>query len=153
MPHQVDRTKTARQNFIDLVNTGSTFTFTGTEFTEPTGVEEYTGDPEVSNTQVTLEAVSGSGFVGTKTVHYRRLAPGATRTAAALEYNITEEDTLTTLKEMICVEHNLISSEISLVGDLPTTIGQTTEINVFYDPFSYVYTGGTISVDVTLIAP
>lgn len=150
MPHQIDRTKTARQNFIDLVNTGSTFPFTGTEFTESGNPEPYTDNPGVSNTQVTLEAVSGSGFIGTKTVHYRRLTPGATRTAAALDFVISESDTLTTLKEMICVEHNLVSSEINLVGDLPTVADTPVDIDVFYNPYSLLYVGGVITVSVTL---
>lgn len=154
MPHQVDRSKTDRQNFIDLLNTGATYTFTGTEFTEPAGPEPYT-DTEfnISNTQITLEATPNSGFVGTKTVHYRRLAAGATRTAASLDFNITEEDTLETLKEMICAEHNLISAEVNLVGDLPTELGTPVEINVFLDPYSYTYVGGTFAVNVTLVAP
>jgi hypothetical protein len=152
MPHQIDRTKTARQNFIDLVNTGSTFTFTGTEFTESGNPEPFSDNPEVSNTEVILEAVSGSGFIGTKTVHYRRLTPGATRTAAALDFDISESDTLETLKEMVCAEHNLVSSEINLVGDLPTEVDEPVEISVFYNPYSLLYVGGVINVNVTLTA-
>jgi hypothetical protein len=151
MPHQIDRTKTARQNFIDLVNTGSDYVFVGTEFTESGSPELYTGQPEVSNTQITLESTPNSGFVGTKTVYYRRLDAGNTRTAAALDFDITETDDLASLKNLICIEHNLVASEVNIVGDLPTEVDETTVINVFLDPFSLLYTGGTFEVNVTLV--
>jgi hypothetical protein len=151
MPHQIDRTKTARQNFIDLVNTGSDYVFVGTEFTESGNPELYTGQPGVSNTQITLESTPNSGFVGTKTVYYRRLDAGNTRTAAALDYDITEADDLASLKNLICIEHNLVASEVNLVGDLPTEFDETTVINVFLDPFSLLYAGGTFEVNVTLV--
>jgi hypothetical protein len=151
MPHQIDRTKTARQNFIDLVNTGSNYVFVGTEFTESGNPEPYTEQPEVSNTQITLESTPNSGFVGTKTVYYRRLTAGNTRTAAALDYDITEADDLDSLKELVCIEHNLVSSEVTIVGDLPTEFGETTIVNIFLIGYSLLYVGGTFEVNVTLV--
>lgn len=150
MPFQIDRAKTARENFVDLVNTGSTYVFTGTEFEENGVPEVYVGDPGVSNTEITLDAVEGSGFIGVKTVYYRRLAPGATRTAAALEFDIIDTDTLTTLKEMICEEHNLVSSEVTLTGVLPTVVDESELIQVVFNANSLLYTAGQFEVTVTL---
>ena len=33
MPFQIDRNKSARENLVDLINTGSSYLFTGDEFT------------------------------------------------------------------------------------------------------------------------
>jgi hypothetical protein len=153
MPHQIDRTKSPLQNIIDLVNTGSTHTFTGSEFYEIStqNVQPYTEEPGIVNTQLELIAAEGSGFTGSKIIRYRRLEPGNTRIAATIDYEITPEDDLVSLKEKICIEHNLISSDVNLDGNPPEVIGQTTQMSIFFPEFSLIYLTGNLLINVTLV--
>jgi hypothetical protein len=151
MPHQIDRAKTAAQNLLELVNTGSTYPFMGTEFTNGNPSVYTPESPDTSNTEITLTAVSGSGFTGTKTVRYRRLEMGQTKTAAATEFSVTDEDDIDSIKAQIAIEHNLVLSEFNLVGDLPIPGGADTNCTLQAVSNSVLYFGesGTI----TLLAP
>jgi hypothetical protein len=153
MPHQIDRTKSSYQNLIDLINTGSTYTFTGSEFYEISSqnVQPYTEEPGIVNTQLELIAASGSGFTGSKFIRYNRLGPGNTRFGASLDYEITSEDDYISLKEKICVEHNLISNEVNLDGNLPEVVGQTVQMSIFFPEFSFIYVTGSMFINVTLV--
>lgn len=146
---QIDRTKTSNANLIALLNTGSSFAFTGSEFTVGApSAQTPTDGSENTNSQVTLTAVNGSGFTGTKTIRYRRLALGATKPGAKTNYNITGADTLATIKTAIALEHNLIESDFNVAGTIPAqgagpaTFAMTAAAN------SVLYTG-TYNVTVT----
>lgn len=152
MPHLIDRAKTPYQNLIDLINTGSNYAFDGTEFLEISTITPYNDEFDISNTEITLSASPNSGFEGEKTIRYRRLAPGATKVAALLDYEITSQDDFESLKEIICAEHNLISSEINLIGNLPEVVGVPVQVGVFFPEWSLVYLTGTMTVNVTLVA-
>lgn len=144
MGQQIDRTKTAEQNMLALINTGSTFQFTGTEFTYGLPSSQTPADPqENTNSQVTLTAVAGSGFTGTQTVRYRRLALGATRPGALTSYTITGSDDINTLKAAIALEHNLVPDQFSLTGTLPTTSGEQQTFTLTAIANSLLYTGST----------
>jgi hypothetical protein len=153
MPHQIDRTKSGYQNLIDLLNTGSTHPFTGDEFFEISAqnVQPYTDEPGVVNTQVELIAAPGSGFTGSKFIRYNRLEPGSTRFGASLDYEITPEDDDASLKEKICIEHNLVFNEVSVNGQIPEVVGSTTQMSVFFPEFSLLYVTGSMSINVTLV--
>jgi hypothetical protein len=153
MPHQIDRTKSSYQNFIDLVNTGSTHTFTGDEFFEIStqNVQPYTEEPGIVNTQAELIAAPGSGFTGSKFIRYNRLEPGNTRFGASLDYEITSEDNDASLKEKICVEHNLIFNEVSVDGQIPEIVGDTSQMTVVFPEFSLIYIAGSMLINVTLV--
>lgn len=151
MPQQINRAKTARENLIDLINTGSTYTFAGTEFTEGAPAAYVPTEPDTSNTEVILTAVEGSGFVGTKSIKYRRLALGATRPGARVNYEIDGEDDLASLKEAIAQEHNLVSSDFDLTGDLPAQGDPAEEFTLTAVAGSVLYTGSTV-VNVTFPA-
>ena len=153
MPFQIDRTKSGYQNLIDLVNTGSTHVFTGGEFFEISSqnVQPYTEEPGVVNTQVELIAATDSGFTGSKFIRYNRLEPGNTRFGASLNFEITPEDDEASLKEKVCVEHNLIFNEVSINGQIPEVVGATTQMSVFFPEFSLVYITGSLPINVTLV--
>lgn len=153
MPHQIDRTKSPLQNIIDLVNTGSTHTFTGSEFYEIStqNVQPYTEEPGIVNTQLELIAATGSGFTGSKIIRYRRLEPGNTRVGAALDYELVVGEELSALKERICAEHNVIFNEVNLDGNPPEVVGQTTQMSIFFAEFSLIYLTGSLFVNVTLV--
>jgi hypothetical protein len=119
MPHQIDRVKTADENLIDLINTASTYTFEGTEFTHGNPTEYVPESPDTSNTQILLTSVPGSGITGTKTVRYRRLEMGETKTGASTTFTVEDGDDRTSLEQKIAVEHNLVIGEFALVGDIP----------------------------------
>jgi len=150
MPQQVDRAKSAQQNLIDLINTGSTYVFTGSEFTIGTPTTYIPTAPETSNTELLLSAIPGSGFIGSEAIRYRRLALGATRPGAKLQYTIAAEDTLETLKESIAQEHNLVSSEFDLQGQWPVQGGSASEFTLTAVTGSLLYTG---SITVSVIFP
>jgi hypothetical protein len=119
MPHQIDRAKTARQNLIDLINTVTTYTFDGTEFTNGDPSDYTPESPDTSNTQITLTAVSESGFTGTKSIKYRRLELGHTKTGAETTFTVEDGDDRDSLEAKIAIEHNLVLGEFSLSGTIP----------------------------------
>ena len=150
MPQQINRVKSAQQNLVDLINTGSTYVFTGSEFTIGAPANYVPTAPETSNTELLLSAVAGSGFVGFKSIKYRRLALGATRPGARLQYNVGAEDTLETLKEAIAQEHNLVSSDFDLQGQWPIQGGAAAEFTLTAIPDSLLYTG---AINVSVVFP
>lgn len=119
MPYQIDRAKTARQNLIDLINTVTTYTFTGTEFTNGDPSVYTPESPDTSNTQITLTAASESGFTGTKNIKYRRLELGHTKTGASATFTVEDGDDRSSLETKIAIEHNLVIGQFSLVGTIP----------------------------------
>lgn len=151
MSFQIDRTKTAQLNMLGLINSGSTYAFTGSEFTYGAPSAQTPADgQEDTNSQVTVTAVEDSGFTGTKTVRYRRLALGQTRPGARQNYVITTGDTLASLKEQIATEHNLILDQFDLTGTLPDDDADpaaTMTLTAVAD--SLVYLPGTHTVSVT----
>jgi len=148
---QIDRTKTAAANLIALLNTASTFAFTGSEYTIGAPSAQTPADgQENTNSQVTLTAVDGSGFTGTKTIRYRRLALGATKPGAKTNYNITGADTLATIKSAIAVEHNLVESDFDLAGTIPAQGAGPATFTLTAVADSVLYTG---TLDVTVTYP
>lgn len=146
---QIDRTKTANANMLALILTASTFQFAGTEFTIGNPSAQTPADPqEPTNSQVTLTAVNGSGFTGTKTLRYARLALGQTRPGAKTAYTIGASDTLATLKSAIAVEHNLVESEFDLTGTLPAQGAPAQTFTLTANANSLLYIGNT-TVQVT----
>lgn len=117
---QIDRTKTAQANILALILTASSYAWAGTEFTIGDASAQTPADPqEHTNSQITLTAVDGSGFTGTKTLRYARLELGHTRPGAKTAYQIGSSDTQATLKTAIAVEHNLVESDFDIAGSLP----------------------------------
>lgn len=146
---QIDRSKTADQNILALILTASSFAFTGSEFTVgPASAQTPVDTQEHTNSQITLTAVDGSGFTGTKTLRYARLVMGQTRPGAKVAYTITGSDTLTTLKEAIAVEHNLVDSDFDITGTLPAQGAPAQQFAVTATGTSKLYTG-TFNVSVT----
>lgn len=118
---QINRTLTAAANMLALVNSGSSYQFVGTEFTFGAASAQTPADSqENTNSQVTLTANEETGFIGTKTVRYRRLELGHTRPGAATTYNVGASDTPATLKSAIAAQHNLVESEFDVSGTWPT---------------------------------
>lgn len=146
---QIDRSKTADQNILALILTASTYAWTGSEFTVGPAVSQTPADPqEKSNSQITMTAVDGSGFTGTKTLRYARLALGATRPGAKVAYQIGASDTQATLKAAIAVEHNLVLSDFDIAGSLPAQGAPAETFTVTATATSKLYTG-TFNVTVT----
>jgi hypothetical protein len=146
---QIDRTKTSLANLVALLNTGSTYAFTGSEYTVGApSAQTPVDNTENTNSQVTLTAVDGSGFTGTKTVRYRRLAMGATKPGAATAYNVTGADTLATIKTAIAVQHNLIETDFDITGTIPAQGAGPNTFAVAASANSVLYFG-TFNVTVT----
>lgn len=146
---QIDRLKTADANILALILTASSYAFTGSEFTVGPASSQTPVDPmETTNSQITLTAVDGSGFTGTKTLRYARLALGATRPGAKVAYQIGGSDTNATLKTAIAVEHNLVESDFDIAGTLPLQGAAAQVFAVTAIAASKLYTG-TFNVSVT----
>ena len=119
MPYQINRNLSAEQNLIGLINASADYSFTGSEFTRG-APQVYTPEsPDTSNTQITLTAVQGSGFKGTKTVRYRRLALGNTVTAATRTFEVSSSDNQASVEQMIAEVHNLVLGQFYLSGSIP----------------------------------
>jgi hypothetical protein len=149
MGHRIDRTKTALQNFVDLINTVTMYQLTGTEFTysEPT---EYTPEePDTSNTQILLTATSESGFTGTKAVQYKRLGLGQTKIGSSFTFTVEEGDDRDSVEEKIAIAHNLVLGEFSLVGSIPSPGDTNDSCTLEAASNSLLYFG---TCDITLIS-
>lgn len=149
MAFPIDRTLSAKQNFVNLINTvilvdSSTGALTVDDVTLSNVVSYTPSDAsENTNTQITVTANTDSGFTGTTTLRYLRLTLGQTVVGARTQFSITSSDTTTTLLESISQEHNLLTSQVTLSGSLPTTSGASTTMTVtavadgaFYVPAS-----------------
>lgn len=119
MGHPIDRSKTAFQNFVDLINTVTNYELTGTEFTNGEPTEYIPEEPDTSNTQITLTAVPSSGFTGTTTVRYSRLALGQTKIGASTTFALTGNPSRSAVEQLIAQAHNLVLDEFSLSGSIP----------------------------------
>ena len=151
---QIDRAKTAEANMLALILTASTYAFAGTEFTVgPASSQTPTDGAEQTNSQVTLTAVDGSGFTGTKTLRYARLVLGQTRPGAKVAYVISGSDTNATLKTAIAVEHNLVETDFDITGTLPAQGDPDATFAVTAAAASKLYvTGSTFNVTVSFPA-
>lgn len=139
---QIDRTKTANQNILALILTASSYAWAGTEFTIGAASAQTPADPqEKSNSQLTLTAIDGSGFTGTKTLRYARLELGHTRPGAKTTYVIGNSDTNATLKSAIAVEHNLVESDFDIAGSLPAAGAPDASFTVTAAANSHLYFG------------
>jgi hypothetical protein len=146
---QINRTLTAAANMLALVNSGSSYQFSGTEFTfGPASAQTPSNGAEQTNSQVTLTADEQTGFIGTKTVRYRRLSLGATRPGAAVSYTVGGADTPATLKAAIAAQHNLVESEFNLSGTWPTQGAGANTFTLTAVAGSLLYVG-SITVQVT----
>lgn len=146
---QIDRSKTAEQNILALILTAATFAFNGSEFTVgPASAQTPTDPQELTNSQLTLTAIDGSGFTGTKTLRYARLELGHTRPGAKTSYQIGASDTNATLKTAIAVEHNLVESDFDIAGTLPAQ-GAGAQVFVVTAAANSKLYFGTFNVNVT----
>lgn len=143
MPFQVNRALTAQANMAGLANTGSTYAFTaGTEITFGNPVTQTPSDPqENTNSEVVISAVANSGFTGTKTIRYRRLALGLTHPGAQQLYQITGADTLATIKAAVALAHNLIEAEFTFTGTIPAQGNPANTFTLTSVATSLIYTG------------
>jgi hypothetical protein len=123
--HQINRTKTAKQNMVDLINTEANYVFSGNEFTF-SSPQAYSQESEISNTQVTLTSVPEYGFIGTKTIKYRRLELGHTFIGATTTFHVTASDNQASIEHRIAAEHNLVFGEFYLSGSIPSEGDQDT---------------------------
>lgn len=149
MPFQIDNTLSRQENMLALVNTVTTYELTGDEFEFGNPTTYVPSGEDTSNTQVTLTSVPGEGFTGDITLYYRRLEIGNTKTAAATEFQMEIDDDVDSVKEKIALEHNLVVSEIDLVGDLPTPGGSNEVVTIEAITNSLLYYG---SQSITLLA-
>lgn len=142
--YQIDNTKTAAQNLIGLINSGSTVVFTGTEFTVSPPTPFVPTEPgEVTNTQITLEATEGSGYMGTQSPRYVRLTVGDTRPGAFSTWVVDSAKTREELIDDILENHKLVESEIEftgLEGGMPPA-GETDTLTATAKAGSYLYIG------------
>jgi hypothetical protein len=149
--YQINPAKTGLQNLVDLMNQTAQVQFQGNEFT-PGAPTVYTPTDvgDTRNTNVHLTAIAGQGFKGNTDVQFWRLAIGHTRAGARTSYNITDADTLLTIKAAILASHNLATSDVVITGTKPTA-GNTSTWHIAAITDSYLYTG-TLDVTVTNIS-
>lgn len=138
----VDRTLTAQANWLALFNSANTHVFDGSEFTLGLPLAHAPDDPqEPTNTQITITAVPDTEFTGSKTLRYQRLTLGYTRAGSTQNYSLTSGMTQQAMINTIMADHNLVPSEITIDGTLPTTPGGTAVWTLTANPNSLLYTG------------
>lgn len=115
--YQIDPTKTAAQNLLGMINSGSSVVFTGAEYDITPPSAQTPADPlEDTNTQFTMTAKEGSGYMDAVTPRYKRLTVGDTRPGAFLTWLVTSAKTRAQLITDILENHKLLASEVTFTG-------------------------------------
>jgi hypothetical protein len=148
----IDRTKTALANFLALVNALS-----GTSRTYVTGdvtLGTPTADSSVGgfNTAIQMTGVENRGYTGTKTIRYKRLALGSTKSAAAVTFDADQSAGNQAAIDQIAVAHNLVMSDVVVTGGVLAAIGDTATFTLTAAAVSLLYTG-SFTADVTTLVP
>lgn len=144
--YQIDNTKTAAENLLGLINSGSTVVFTGNEYTVGVPTPFTPTEPgEVTNTQIAMTALEGTGYMGTQNPRYVRLTVGDTRPGAFSTWLVDSAKTRAALIADILENHKLVASEIIFTGleaEMPTG-GETGTLTATAVADSYLYIGTT----------
>lgn len=148
---QIDLTKTAKQNLLNLLNRDN-----GTDFTQShllISVPQPHSDPDnpFINSEVTVTALAGSGFYGSVTLQYTRVDLAVL--GGELTYTLERNTTLNDIRLAIALSQGVLADELTFdVPDVPVlSYGQSdTTIKLQAKGGSYCYIG---QVDIKLINP
>lgn len=135
-----DRTKTVIENLLQLINASAKRTVLSSELTfgNPVAITPGAGNGN-NNTQITATFVKGSGTTGAvngsqSTIQYNRLTLANSYPTANRTIDITDADTLTTVKTKIAASQRLTEAEFSLSSSTLPTASTTSSMPV--DPVS-----------------
>lgn len=150
---QINASKTAIQNILDLVN-GKNVGLNLTEAQVTVGVPSVFSEAEnPRNSQVTLTAVVGSGYTGTKTIKYTRLGVGQSVVTLPERVYVVGAETEAEIKTAVATALNLVESEIEVSAlTLPVDSSTPGQVSVAPKVDSLLYVGASLDV-VLAIAP
>lgn len=153
---QINLSKTASKNLIDLINDTNSTSLTDAEITIGAPTEFVDGEgTNDRNTQAEVSAVPGSGYTDSVTVRYYRLDLDVLRGARVLSYTKSESSTLGSFIDAITTQLEVIEEEVEMVDDQDTVLtdlpaladGNPATFFVRAKSDSYTYIG---SAEVTL---
>lgn len=150
---QINTSKTAIQNILDLVN-GKNAGLNLTEAQVSVGVPSVFSEAEnPRNSQVTLTALGGSGYTGTKTIKYTRLGVGQGVAVLPSQVYVVGAETEAEIKTAVATALNLVESEIEISAlTLPVDSSTPGQVSVAPKVDSLLYVGASLDV-VLAIAP
>lgn len=151
---QINITKSASQNLMDLINSdnGTALTEAEISFGVPAEFDDGNGGATNDrNSQVEVSAVEGGGYTDSVTIRYYRLDLDILKGALVLERTLSDTSTLTTVRDAMATTVGLIKEEVKLVDDqgadlaeLPTIAeGETATVYLAALSDSYCYIGQT----------
>lgn len=145
----LDTAKTPTQNFYDAINKIYPWGFSSTVLsTANFGVYSAEGSP--ANTTITLNALGGSGFSGSVTVHYRRLDIMAQVTPLPTSVTILEADTDSQIKAKVSSAYHLINTAIQITSIVRPTAQASGSCNIKAAGNATTYTGTTYPIVLSL---
>lgn len=151
---QINLSKTASKNLLDLINQDNGTALTEAEVTlgVPAVFDDGNGGIDNDrNTQVAVSAVEGGGYTDSVTVRYYRLDVDVLKGALVLERTLTDTSTLTTVRDAMATQVGLIEDQVEITDDqgvalsqLPTIAeGETATVYLTARDDSYTYIGTT----------
>lgn len=149
---KIDNTLSAVANVYKQLNADNPL-LTATEANITLGVPaERTAGVDQNNTSILLTAVAGQGFKNSTTVTYMRLELDANAVAPATELFIQPGDDLADVKALIAASWELIESDFSVTGAVPTNPGQSTivTLSVVADSLVYIESAPALTVTISI---
>ncbi len=151
---QINLSKTAAKNLIDLINQDNGTALTEAEITlgAPAAWDDGNGGVDNDrNTEVVVSAVEGGGYTDSVSIRYYRLDVDTLKGALVLERQLTETSSLTSVRDAMATEVGLIEDQLHITDDmgvalaeLPTIAeGETATVYLTALDDSYTYIGTT----------
>lgn len=149
---QINLSKTAAKNLIDLINAENNTALTSAEITLGQPAEFVDGEgTNDRNTQVEVSAVPGSGYTDSVMVRYYRLDLDVLKGARVLTYTKSEASTLESFIDSIATQCEIIEDQVEIVdgeGDVLTELpvlseGEPAQFTLRAKADSYTYFGST----------
>lgn len=148
---QINLSKTAAKNLIDLINSENNTALTSAEITLGVPAEFVDGEGvNDRNTQIEISAVPGSGYTDSVMVRYYRLDLEVLKGVRVLTYVKSESSTLESFIDTIATQLEVIEDQIEIVDAegnvleaLPTLEGGPAQFTVRAKADSFTYIGST----------
>lgn len=149
---QINLSKTAAKNLIDLINSENNTALTSAEITLGVPAEFVDGEGvNDRNTQVEISAVAGSGYTDSVMIRYYRLDLDVLKGVRVLTYVKSESSTLESFIDTIATQLEVIEDQIEIVdgeGNVLETLpvladGTPAEFTVRAKADSFTYFGST----------
>lgn len=149
---KINLTKTPLENLVlQIVEDNAGLVLTAAQVTA--GVPaDFGGSPQ--NTQVTLTAVEGQGYTGTKLIKYSRLSMNSGVAVPVTSVEVLDTDNQAAVETKVAAAMGLLKSELTFASyTAPVDVSTPGGINVNPNIASLLYQGNGVAIALTLPVP